>query len=335
MLNAQDIVNKPSKKFISLWILPPGSKPIVRVETENGSISASRLFNIGCSTLELYESSKPCFGLFQGSMYPIKKYASMEIIILPCKTVTTIQRWCFNVSMETKLIRVDPAAFRLLATQVSHEIKMGCFNLTEEEKETLESTIDPSFVTYKQYVVVARKIPDYGTMKFQNVEIVNSVKLLNNTLRKGLKIVLKVCPTTLMVLSPKTSISIPWRKVRRFTEINETKSVSFEVFLNEIQSFTWLEVKTIQGALLLQATAEAISNIKSKIEEGAQQQMQLTNPIFNNKLTFALIKSELFGLKSNKDNNKCDHFDEIHSSDDEDYKRQRTNEMQLKSINCK
>ena len=201
MLSAHDLVYKPSKKFISLWTLPPGSKPIVRVETDNSNISANRLFNIGCATLELYESSKPCFGLFQGSMYPIKKYAPTEVIVLPCKTVTTIQRWCFNISVETKLIKVDPAAFRLLALQVSSEINIGSFTLTEDEKESLESTFDEKFVTYKEYVMVARKIADYGTIKFQNVEVVNSVKLVNNTLRKGLKIELKVCPTNLMVLS--------------------------------------------------------------------------------------------------------------------------------------
>ena len=120
------------------------------------------------------------------------------------------------------------------------------------------------------------------------------------------------------------SISIPWRKIRRFTEINETKSISFEVFLNDSQSFTWLEVKTIQGALLLQAATEAISNMKAEMgEQEFKQPTRLTNPKSKNTLTWDLIKSEMFGLKSNKEECKCVFFDEIHSSDDEDYKKQR------------
>ena len=114
-------------------------------------------------------------------------------------------------------------------------------------------------------------------------------------------------------------LSIPWRKIRRFTEIVETKTISFEIFIAADQAFTWVEVQSIQGTLLLQITAEFIDQIRRKLEKPIFRQPKWVDVPKANTLSWKMIKTEIFGVKKGKNAPFMQAFDVFdgNSSDEE------------------
>ena len=185
---AENSIPKPSRRFVSLWILPPGSKPMVRVEVGTCLIKADKLFHIGCDTLGLCPKSRSFFGLFKCLLFPSKKYGTEEIIYLPCKHTLSIQKWSFDIVAETRVIKTDQAAFRLLALQVTTDVDLKRMKPTEEEQNMLQELCDPQFFSHKQYVEAARHVKGYNTVTILDAVIVQKVKLISNVLQKGSKV---------------------------------------------------------------------------------------------------------------------------------------------------
>ena len=90
----------PSKKVLSVYTLPVGPNPVVRVEVDTHLIEAQKLYEIGCNALGLSHRSRTFFALFRGAEYPTKKYGTRESILVPCKHTLTIQRWSFDLVVE-------------------------------------------------------------------------------------------------------------------------------------------------------------------------------------------------------------------------------------------
>lgn len=117
-----------------------------------------------------------------------------------------------------------------------------------------------------------------------------------------------------------SELSIPWRKIRSFAEISETNTIAFEVFLSEEKAFAWIEIKSYQGTLLLQMTAEFINNIRSVIDKPAFRQPKWVHQPMKNKLTWKLFKEEVFGAKKERKLPTLKKFggiDEMSSDEDE------------------
>lgn len=177
-----------SKSKLSIWTLPQGSPPAVRVEVSHGKITASRLLQIVFDTLGVQERSRPFFSLFKGLDPPIKKYGEDEIIYTPCQSIISIQRWSFDATEEARAIKTDTASIRLLALQIKADIAARRLTLTSEEKEQLDKLVEPAFPCYKQYVDLARNMPSYATAVVKDARLVKSVRLRTQTLRKGNRI---------------------------------------------------------------------------------------------------------------------------------------------------
>jgi hypothetical protein len=197
------------KRLVSVYILPPGSKPIVRVQCPEPTIAAERLFKLCCDTIGLYEKSRKLFGLFRGMLHPVKKYASEERIALPVQSYPiSIQKWSFDVALEVRLIRTDPIAIRLLALQYNSDLEMSKKNPNQDELQQLKLFEDPDFQCYKQYLDCARTIHDYDWTTVQNIEVVRKVKLVSNTLQKGSKVDLVCTPKKMIIVAGKVNISL-------------------------------------------------------------------------------------------------------------------------------
>lgn len=60
-------------------------------------------------------------------------------------------------------------------------------------------------------------------------------------------------------------MAIPWRKIGKFAENNETKTISFEIFI-ENKKLTSVEFKTIQGTYLVQLVGEYIETMNRNMK---------------------------------------------------------------------
>ena len=233
------IMNK-NKRLASVYVLPPGSKPIVRVECPEQSIEAQRLFKLCCDTIQLYESSRRFFGLFRGLLHPVKKYGDSELIMLPVKTYPiSIQKWSFDITQECRLIKTDPIAIRLLALQYKCDLEMKRKHPTSDQLNDLRSFEDPEFTCYKQYLDCARRILDYTWTVVLGVEVVQKVKLVTNILQKGSKVDLACTPKKLIIIGRRytllfwvTRICAPKSENRPFRNFIENFLMIFSHKLN-------------------------------------------------------------------------------------------------------
>ena len=210
------------KRIVSVYVLPPGTKPIVRVECIEASISAQTLFKICCDKIGLYERSREFFALFRGLTHPVKKYATCEFVQVPVRThPVSLQKWSFDLTMEMRFIRTDPVALQLLAVQYKIDLKMGRKHPTQEQLKELQNTIDLDFVCYKQYLDFVRRLQDYTWTLLQEVEVVKKVKLVSNILQKGSKVDLACTPKKMIIIA----------RMFCFSEIDLYINLSIEVFL--------------------------------------------------------------------------------------------------------
>ena len=178
----------PSKIKVSIYTLPQGSPPAVRVEVTTGKIISSRLLKVFFDTVGLQERSRPFFGLFKGLDPPIRKIGDDETIYVPCRYVISVRKWSFDPVREAKAIRTDVPSLRLLALEINADIVAGRLQPTSEEKEKLEEMLDPGFPSYKQFVEYARGIKGYGDVVTKDVALIKSINLKTQVIKKGSKI---------------------------------------------------------------------------------------------------------------------------------------------------
>ena len=198
-----------NKQIVSVYVLPAGSKAIVRVECAETSILAQRLFKICCDSIGLYEKSRNFFALFCGLTHPVKKYATGECVQVPAKTLPiSIQKWSFDLTMEVRLIRTDPIALRLLAVQYKSDLKMGRKHPTKEQLKELTDIEDPEFVCHKQYLDFVRRIHDYSWTLLKEVEVVKKVKLVSKILQKGSRVDLACTPKKMIIVARMCTSSL-------------------------------------------------------------------------------------------------------------------------------
>lgn len=106
-------------------------------------------------------------------------------------------------------------------------------------------------------------------------------------------------------------LAIPWRKIRRFAEINESNTITFEVLMDS-KKFTWVEFRSVQGTYLLQLVGEYIEIMNRLMKPPVFKQPRFVTEAeeISNEggeetkarmITFALIKKELFGWKKKTD----------------------------------
>ena len=174
----------PDRKKLCVWLLPNGSPPAVRVAAYDYKMPCSVVFNTACKAIGLQERSKPFFALFKGLDPVTKKYGTEENVYLPCKFLVSIQKWCFDIVAEARVIKTDAVAFRMIAHQISADLKSGRWKLSQEDEDMLADSIDTNFMCHKQYVELARTLPEYDTVSIIGVVLTADLKLKRQTVKK-------------------------------------------------------------------------------------------------------------------------------------------------------
>ena len=119
----------------------------------------------------------------------------------------------------------------------------------------------------------------------------------------------------------KRELHIPWRKVRRWTQISDHASIGYEIYLMEEKAFTWIEVETNQVAYLLQVTCELVERMKTRIQKAEfKKPAWALNSTTKKKLTWKMFKKEVFGIGEEPEPQPIfDNLAEEASSSDDDY----------------
>ena len=193
----------PRKDKISVWTLPEGSQPAVRVQVDGGRILAEDLLQIVGRTLEIRASSLQLFGLFRGIENPTKKYGNNEMIYLPCRYVISIQKWSFDIAREQKLLKTDAGAMRLICIQCIEDIRSARLKPKPEHIPLMEEYRNPAFPCDKQYVELCQKMFGYGYVVLNNCTVRNDLKVKDVRLREGMKVDLIANRRGLMIKSRK------------------------------------------------------------------------------------------------------------------------------------
>lgn len=91
----------------------------------------------------------------------------------------------------------------------------------------------------------------------------------------------------------------PWRKIRRWSEV-QGNSVHFEIFFTDEMRFEWIEVESNQAAYLMAVIAEFVFIIKRESEEPTFKTPKWIKNKMANRITWKMIKKELFSSKKEK-----------------------------------
>ena len=115
----------------------------------------------------------------------------------------------------------------------------------------------------------------------------------------------------------------PWRKIRRWTQQAQGDSIHFEIYFTEELRFEWIEVETKQGSFLMSVIAEFVYLMKTETQD-AHQTTSSSKPLEKRKLTWKLIKNELFSKEKKEGSEEeeklfkgFDNLEEEESTDEE------------------
>lgn len=92
----------------------------------------------------------------------------------------------------------------------------------------------------------------------------------------------------------------PWRKIRRWSQV-QGNSVHFEIFFTDEMRFEWIEVESDQSAFLMEVIVEFVYIMKKESEEPTFKLPKWLNNKSENRLTWKLIKNELFSKKKEEE----------------------------------
>lgn len=121
----------------------------------------------------------------------------------------------------------------------------------------------------------------------------------------------------------------PWRKIRRWSQV-QGNSVHFEIFFTDEMRFEWVEVESDQSAYLMEVIVEFIFIMKKESEEPTFKLPKWLKNKSEKRLTWKLVKNELFSQKKEEDEEEeeepqeeeefINRFDNLHdeASSDED-----------------
>lgn len=111
--------------------------------------------------------------------------------------------------------------------------------------------------------------------------------------------------TFLLLPTEKTTFVAPWRKIRRWSQV-QGDSIHFEIYFTDDLRFEWVEIETEQVVYLMSIIAECVYLMKKDYDEPEDKRTSWASSIGKKKLTWKLIKHELFGSKKSKEENEDD-----------------------------
>ncbi|XP_032223032.2 uncharacterized protein LOC116604582 [Nematostella vectensis] len=313
----------PAKNRICVWTFPEGSTPAVRVSVDDRKIRADDLLHISGNALGVLECNLQFFGLFKGIEHPIRKYGNNEMIYLPCNDIISFQRWSFDITREKKLLKTDAGALHVLAVQCKDDIKKGRIKPKPHDVPLLQEYLDPAFPCEKQFIEHCQNLYGYASVHIPKCVVQSDLSVKDLKLSEGSNILVIANPRGLIYKTEKLVFFAPWRKIRRWSQV-QGNSIHFEIFFTDEMRFEWVEVETDQAPFLMAVIAEFVFLVKRETEDPKPRPLCNWKP--KPKLTWNLIKNELFSSEKKTDSEEEEEkeealkgFDNLHDevSDDE------------------
>ena len=166
-----------------------------------------------------------------------------------------LQRWAPTADGDARIALTDPVATHLLAEEATHYLSTSRIAPSAEERELLDTYLDPSFPSERQFVEAACKIEGYCAFEALECATRSAVDNDKTVIPRDTRVVATCHPNRLEIKAPDgATTSWSWKKVKRW-RMSEGRKAEFELFSQSggIGILGWLCLESEQAPFLLQA----------------------------------------------------------------------------------
>ncbi|XP_070531639.1 sorting nexin-27-like isoform X2 [Ptychodera flava] len=240
--------------------------PYVKVSIPGESTTAEVLLKKSAAELGIKGSSLRYVGLFEGLENPTRKFKDIDIVDVNA-TDLCIQKWCFDIRAEKKLLtKNDEAALKFLFTQAKADIKNGKLKPTEEQRAKLEENCDPQFPVPLQYINLCQNLEDYTSAIIRNCSIHKEFTAKSVSIPEGAQVTIAATRRGLRLELTNKTCFVSWRKVKSWTRAERDMYLMYEMYSVSNNNFTQLHIKTPQAPYLLAVTLEMIRILQEELD---------------------------------------------------------------------
>lgn len=251
--------------------------------------------------LGLQPSSLPVFSLFEGTLARPAKVLQDDDPVPQGAQNLSLRRWCFDLHQETKHVRHDDVAIHLLYSEAVFLKDEGLLHPSEAEQEQLESLLDPSFPTERQFLELARTVEGYNAFTVTGCKLMGELASNDVTIPDGSVV---TCTANLDKLSVRMEegehrqLEWPWPRVKRW-KCPTSRLVKFEVCTmhGNAPILKWMSLEMVQAYAFLSASSKICYFLKDKEDSArrpiAAKPARLAGRPIDPLVEF--VNSELFG----------------------------------------
>ncbi len=217
--------------------------------------------------LGLKSSSLVVFSLFEGPPgYPTRVLQDDDPVPQGAQNLS-LQRWCFDVQQEAKVVRYDDIAIHLLFSEAVFRLDQGTLHPSESEREELVSLSDPHFPTERQFLELARTVNKYSALTVPGCKLVGELVTNDVTIASGSTL---TCVTDLhgLLLQEEggdVQLEWPWEQIKRWRSPTH-QMIKFDVCLKQKNApiMQWMTLETVQSYTLLCAASKICDFLERK-----------------------------------------------------------------------
>jgi len=215
--------------------------------------------------LQLKPQSLPLFGLFVGPLgSPSKVLRNSDHV--PLGADFSFHRWSFDLKLEAKLCRQDDVATHLLYCEATHVfLHTTRLKPSQEEREELESYMDPDFPVERQFMELVRTVPGYDMYVVDECTVKEDILSNRGTIQKGTQILCHLDMEMLSFVSAdrQTLLEWNWKTVRRW-KMDKVNTIMFEVCIEELNApmVRWVTLESRQINYLFHLASDICDQIK-------------------------------------------------------------------------
>lgn len=248
--------------------------------------------------LELKSSSLQLFGLFLGPLGSPRRVLEDDETI-PVGASLTLQRWSFDVEQESRLVRHDDAAIRLLYTEARFYLDQGKIEPNDTQRHDLESLSDPMFPTERQFLELVQTIPGYTSYMAPGCILQGDIVSNDAQIPSGTVVSCSADLHGLSLQAGKTRVNWQWTLVRRW-KAPTSSTAKFEVcnYKQNAPVMEWAVFETPQAYLLISA-ARSVCNFLKQKTSAESQPLPPSNPKMAGRMYDPLhefVNTLLFGV---------------------------------------
>ena len=248
--------------------------------------------------LELKPSSLQLFGLFLGPLGSPRRVLEDDETI-PVGASLTFQRWSFDVEQESRLVRHDDVAIRLLYSEARFYLDQEKIEPNETQRHELESLSDPMFPTERQFLELVQTIPGYTSYMVPGCILQADIISNDAQIPSGTVVSCSADLHGLSLQAGKTKVNWQWTLVRRW-KAPTSSTAKFEVcnYKQNAPVMEWAIFETPQAYFLISA-ARSLCDFLRRKSNAESQPLPPSNPNMAGRMYDPLhefVNTLLFGV---------------------------------------